>query len=189
MSLSKVTEPGRLGILVEPKVKIQIPNLQDEKRQFRNKGIMQKPKSMYLDYCNKYAEQHLNKHKHLISDYVFKKEDVENESFSRDVIRWIKTLSTDGEDPMSLSNEEFASLFQTKTIKLFIDYIIHDSEAYLIVKSWQKVSFLLRDDEEEKNRGNSKMINRNQMTNNQNTPILDKHIKTTAMYSQPNQAQ
>lgn len=172
---------------MEPQVKIQIPNLIDEKKHFRQLGIMQKPKAMYLNYCNKYAELHLIKHKHYIRDYKFKKEDVENESFSRDVLRWVKQLSTDGEDPMSLSNEEFASLFKTETIKLFIDYIIHDQEAYIIVKSWQKVSFLLRDEEEEKNRNNSRLINRQQSTSNM--PVLDKQIQNTAMFSQQNQSQ
>jgi hypothetical protein len=39
------------GILVEPPVKIKIPNLQEEQAYFRKEKIMQKPKSMYLDYC------------------------------------------------------------------------------------------------------------------------------------------
>lgn len=120
---------------------------------------------MYLNYCNKYAEQHLMKHYHMIDDYKFKQEDVENESFSKDVIRWIKQLSTDGEDPMSLPPEEFANLFETETIKLFIDYIIHDSEAYIIVKSWQKVNFKLKEDEDDKNRRQTQMVNRNSQQN------------------------
>lgn len=90
---------------------------------------------------------------------------------------------------MSLPPEEFAQLFKTETIKLFIDYIIHDMEAYIIVKSWQKVQFVLKEEEEDKNRNNSRMMNRNQQQNNMKTPVLDKQLKTTAMYSQPNQQQ
>lgn len=70
-------------------MKIQIPNLEEEKKYFNKLGITQKPKNIYLDYCNKYSAQHLNKHEHEIDDYVFKIEDVLNGSFSRDVIRWI----------------------------------------------------------------------------------------------------
>lgn len=104
---------------------------------------MQKPKAMYLDYCQKYAKLHLKKFPKAIDDYKFKKEDVENESFSKDVIRWIRQLSLNGQDPMQLSDEEFESLFQTETIKLFTDFIFHNNEAYIIVKSWQKVNFKL----------------------------------------------
>lgn len=37
---SKTPDAGKRGILVEPVVKIQIPNLEDEKIEFRKLGIM-----------------------------------------------------------------------------------------------------------------------------------------------------
>jgi len=37
---------------------------------------------------------------------------------------------------MQLSDDDFAALFETETIKLFSDFIFHNSEAYIIVKSW-----------------------------------------------------
>ena len=74
------------GILEEPEVKITIPNLQEEQAYFRKEKIMQKPKAMYLDYCQKYASLHLKKSQIIIEDYKFKMEDVMNETFSYDVI-------------------------------------------------------------------------------------------------------
>ena len=143
---------------------------------------------MYLDYCQKYAKLHLKRYPTTIEDYRFKKDDVENESFSKDVIRWIKQLSTNGEDPLELSDDEFANLFETETIKLFTDFIFHNNEAYIIVKSWQKVTFRLAEEQDDKNtykRGRSPVRGKSLNKNNQrmqNTNI-DKNIVNTALYS------
>lgn len=128
-----------------------------------------------------------------IEDYRFKKEDVENESFSRDVIRWMKKLSTNGEDPMSLSDDDFANLFETETIKLFTDFIFHNNEAYIVVKSWQKVTFRLADEQDDKqnyNRRDRSPMRPKKSTKKdvrENKTNIDKNIVNTALYSQQNQ--
>lgn len=149
---------------------------------------MQKPKAMYLDYCQKYASLHLKKSQIIIEDYKFKMEDVMNETFSYDVIQWIKYLGTRGQDPLSLSDEEFAALFETETIKLFTDFIYHGSDAYIVVKSWQKVIFKMSEDQQPKkaNKGRSQSRDKTQKNKDRDQKIqIDKNIINTALYSQP----
>jgi len=97
--------------------------------------------------------------------------------FSKDIINRIKKLGTN-KDPETLSDEEFSQLFETETKKLFYDFMIFGGTAYLIVKSWQKVSFKLAEEQEEKKR-KSKNTQKRETGGNAKSNI-DKNIINSA---------
>ena len=45
------SKKSKFNILKEPSVKIEIPSLEKENQELDEKGILQKPKEIYLDYC------------------------------------------------------------------------------------------------------------------------------------------
>jgi len=128
-------------------VSVKIPSLQEEKERFTAMEITQKPKEIWLDYCRKYAEENVKKYRHRLSSYTFTKRDKEDQSISPDLIHSIRLYATEGVDPLTLPDAEFSNLFESAANKLFIDYFFLKGETFIAVKSWQKVTFKLSDQE------------------------------------------
>ena len=136
-ALSQLPEEGRLGILLEPKVRIEVPTFENEKLEMQKAGILQKPKEIYLEHCSEYSKKYMIKHNHEIDRYTFKKSDIQQGLLSQQLLNKFKELV--GEDAETVADDQFSQYFQTLRIMIFTDFVVHNGMTYLIVKTWQKV--------------------------------------------------
>ena len=76
---------------MESKSCLPIKDLQEEMKQYEK----YKPVEIYLDHCQKYAQQYLEQSEIKIEDYQFTIEDVENQVISNKLMEILKLQEAD----------------------------------------------------------------------------------------------
>lgn len=96
----------------------------------------QRPDKVYLKHCKTYSQKHMDKLKLKIENYRFSPNDFRDGLLSPVFFARLKQHRSIDFMPHKLSIEDLDVIFKTESMKLFVDYIFHEGEVMMIIKTW-----------------------------------------------------
>ena len=147
-SESEGDDEAACDILRDPPACIRIPTIaKDEAEQFPE-GAAQglKPVDVYLEHCRKFARSSIEQKDLVVPPYRFGERDFTNETLNMLLInKMLKDGAYFGSN--DYTDEEKSDCFSTDKDKMrvFTDFIHHEGSLYMVVKTWQKITFQTKD--------------------------------------------
>lgn len=99
----------------------------------------QRPDKVYLKNCKIYSQKHMDKLKLKVEHYRFRPEDFKENLLSPVFFERLKQQRSIDFMTHKLNAKDLDVIFKTESMKLFVDYIFHEGELMMIIKTWQKV--------------------------------------------------
>lgn len=123
-----------------------------------NEVDSQRPDKVYLKNCKIYSKKHMDKLKLKIENYQFKPDDFKENLLSPVFFERLKQQRGIDFNTEKLTIEDLGLIFKTESMKLFVDYIFHEGELLMIIKTWQKVQLRIPTEEVKKDKEAGRII-------------------------------
>lgn len=133
-------------ILRDPPACIRVPTIEKDKAEQYVEGSAQslKPVDVYLEHCRKFARSSIAQKDLLVPHYKFGARDFTNQTLNMLLIdKMLKDGAYFGSN--EFTDEEKSECFQTDGMRVFTDFFHHDGALYMLVKTWQKITFQTKD--------------------------------------------